>query len=138
MPVPKLLLLICDSSERATLDEKLAPYAEITWVCDLQQMSWQLEKANYDAQFCAHTLCQGSWREVVREAQRLNHNLPVIVLSQTDRDREWDEMIAAGAFDLLAAPYDEMELLALMEHAVSSHEARVRQGHERFDTAIAS
>lgn len=138
LPIPKVLLFVCDASEKAVLQRALAPHAELTWVCSPQEVAQQLEKVDYDVVFCARTLFMGSWREVLEEVQLLNPNLPVIVLSQTASATEWEDVLAAGAFDLLAPARDERALLSVMEHAVVSHEARLWHGHDIPQTAKVS
>jgi len=128
LPVPKVLLLVCDAGEQAVLQQTLAAHAELTWVSNPHEMAQQLKQASYDVVVCARTLCVGNWKEVLKEVRLLNANLPVIILSQNAKEEEWEEVLAAGAFDLLGLPsYYEREPLFVMEHAVASYEARVRQ-----------
>jgi len=47
-------------------------------------------------------------------------------------------VLAAGAFDLLGLPYYEGEPLFVVEHAVASYEARLRQTNARLQLARAS
>ena len=122
--VPRVLLIVCDSGERAALQEILASHAELRWACNPQEMAQQMAQQHYDAVFCARTLCTGSWSEVVAQLRQLCPQLPVIILSETAGEKEWVEVLAAGAFDLLALPCYERTLLSVMEHAVASGEAR--------------
>jgi DNA-binding NtrC family response regulator len=59
----------------------------------------------------------------LRNIQESHPGLPVIVLSSSPENREWDEVLEAGAFDLLVPPYDERAVLAVLEQASSSREA---------------
>jgi len=133
--VPRVLLIVCDASERATLQQILACHAELRWACNTQEMARQLAEDRYDAVFCARTLCAGSWNEVVAEVRQIYPLLPVIVLSQTADEKEWVEVLAAGAFDLLALPCYERTLLSVMEHAVASGEARAWHDIASLQTA---
>ena len=138
LPVPKLLLLVCDADEQAILQQTLAHHAELTWVSNPQEMFQQLEQSSFDAVFCTRTLCNGYWREVLEVVREFNPNLPVIILSQTTTAEEWEEVLAAGAFDLLSPPFYEREPLFVVEHAVASYEARLRQNNARLQLARAS
>ena len=116
--VPKVLLLMCDADERATLQKVLEPHAELTCVFTPQEMAEQLERASYDALFCARSICMGSWREVLEEVGQFYPHLPAIIVSRTADDREWLEVLQAGGFDLLGPPYHERMLLSVLEQAV--------------------
>ena len=126
--VPEVLLLVCDTDERAILQKVLEPHAELTCVCTPQEMAEQLEQASYDALFCARSLSVGSWREVLEGVRQFYPHLPVIIVSRTADEEEWLEVLEAGAFELLSPPYYERVLLSVLEHAVVSHEARVLRG----------
>ena len=135
---PNVLLFVCDPEERTFLQELLRPHAELTWVCDFQQLTERLRQARYDALFCKTPLCTGSWREVIQQVRLQFPNLPVIILSRTAGEREWLDVLEAGAFDLLAPPYLQRSLLSVLEHAVASHEACVWHGSEECCKAKAS
>ena len=128
--IPKVLLLVCDEAEKALLQQFLGPHAELAWACDPQEMAEQLEQAAYDALFCARSLCRGSWQEALEEVRQLHPSLPVIILSRTAVEREWLEVLEAGAFDLLGPPYYERVLISVLEQAVASHEARLGRASE--------
>ena len=140
LPVPKVLLVVCDAGEQAILQQTLAHHAELTWVCSPREMSQQLERSSFDVVVCARTLCIGNWKEVLEEVRQFNPNLPVIILSQTAQEEEWEEVLAAGAFDLLGplSSHSELEPLFVLEHAVASYEARLRQSNARSLVAAAS
>ena len=138
LSVPKVLLLVCDAGAQAILQQTLAPHAELTWVSNPQEMSRQLGQAGYDVVVCARDLCVGNWKDVLEEVRRLNVNLPVIILSPNAQEEEWEEVLAAGAFDLLGLPYYEQEPLDVVEHAVASYEARVLHDHARAEISRAN
>jgi DNA-binding NtrC family response regulator len=133
-----VLLLVCDPGEQAILQQTLAPHAELTWVCTPEELSQQLEECSFDVVVCARRLCLGSWRGVLEEVRQFNPNLPVIIHSQSTSEEEWEEVLAAGAFDLLGVPYYDQEPLFMLEHAVASYEARLRQNSARVLTRKAS
>jgi len=127
--VPEVLLLACDADERAILQKILGLHAELTCVCTPEEMAGRLEQAKYDALFCARSLSMGSWREVLEEVRQFYPQLPVIIVSRTADEREWLEILEAGAFDLLTPPYHQRALLYVLAHAMVSHDAHVaREG----------
>jgi len=127
--VPKVLVLMCDADERAILQNVLELHTDPTCVCTPQEMSEQLERASYDALFCARSLFMGIWREVLEEVRQFYPHLPVIIVSRTADEREWLEILEAGAFDLLTPPYHQRALLYVLAHAMVSHDAHVaREG----------
>ena len=122
--VPRVLLFVCDASQKAILQQTLAHHAELVWADNLQEMTQQLERARYDALFCSSTLSTGSWGEALKQVRQFYPDVPVIILSKTSSQKEWMEVLDAGAFDLLGLPCSERTLLSVMEHAVDSCEAR--------------
>ena len=95
-----------------------------------EEMSEQLERASYDALFCARSLSMGNWREVLEEVWQFYPHLPVIIVSRTADEQEWLEVLEAGALDLLSPPYHQRVLQSVLEHAMVSHDARVAQEGE--------
>ncbi|MBI2820282.1 MAG: response regulator [Acidobacteria bacterium] len=122
--VPRVLICVCDAGQKASLQQSLAPYAELSWACDLGEMARRLEQERFDAVFCARVLCSDTWIEIMRLVQQSCPELPIIILSQTADEQEWLEVLAAGAFDLLGLPCHERTILSVMEHAVATGEAR--------------
>lgn len=127
--VPKVLVLMCDTDQRAILQKVLELHAELSCAYTPEEMSEQLERASYDAVFCARSLSMGSWSEVLEKVPQFYPHLPVIIVSRTADEQEWLEVLEAGAFDLLGPPYYERVLLYVLEHAMVSHDARLtREG----------
>lgn len=135
MQVPKVLLFVCEASEKAILQQTLAPHAELTWVCHPQEMTQQLEKALYDVVFCARTFFNMSWRDVLEQVRQINPDLPVIILAESAEDEEWEEVLATGAFDLLSIPYDEQRLVPMATPAAVSYEAALRHDNAGLQMA---
>ena len=133
--VPEVLL-ICDADERTILQKVLEPHAELTCAYTPEEMCEQLERASYDALFCARSLSMGSWREVLEEVRQFYPHLPVIIVSRTADEQEWLEVLEAGAFDLLGPPYYERVLLSVLEHAMVSHDSRVAREGESSNVKV--
>ena len=51
-------------------------------------------------------------------------DLPVVVFSATGGEQEWVRVLEAGAFDLLVAPYQKQTVIAILEQAVATYQAR--------------
>ncbi len=121
--VPRVLLLVSDKDDKRRLEQNLTPYAELSWASHPEHVSGALHGDTFDVAFCAGRELIRSWREILKSVRDLNPDLPVIILSETAGEREWVDMLDAGAFDLLVSPYSET-LLPAMEHAIASREAR--------------
>ena len=90
---------------------------------NLGELGTLLETGQYDALFCDWSFYSGAWNEVLQEVRERYPDLPVIILSRTAAEREWLEVMDAGAFDLLAPPYLEHNLLAALEQVTASRPA---------------
>jgi DNA-binding NtrC family response regulator len=86
------------------------------------------ETGEFDAVLCEREFPEGNWREALQELQARRVASPAIVVSQTsgadEGIEEWADVLEAGAFDLLLAPSREYSVLAMLEHAVASGQAR--------------
>jgi DNA-binding response OmpR family regulator len=120
---PRVLLLSTDETETALLKELLREHAILTPAGNLSELAALLKANSYDALFCAWSFQRGTWKEAVRNIQESHPGLPVIVLSSAPENREWAEVLEAGAFDLLVPPYEERAVLAVLEQASASSEA---------------
>ena len=121
---PKVLLLAGDEREAMNLQQLLSPYVSLTCSPTLAALGPLLKNGAYDALFCTESPRAETWNEVIREVHKHHPDLPVIILSRTGDDREWREVLEAGAFDLLAPPYQGRTLVAVLEQAVASRQAR--------------
>ena len=120
---PRVLLLSTDETETALLQDLLNEHAILTPAGNLTELAALLKSNSYDALFCAWSFQRGTWEEAVRSLQESHPGLPVIVLSSSPENREWAEVLEAGAFDLLVPPYEQRAVLAVLEHASASCEA---------------
>ena len=58
-----------------------------------------------------------AWREILEASRDLAAPPCVIVTSRLAGDREWAELLNAGAFDLLAKPFDKSNVIRIMHSA---------------------
>lgn len=121
---PKVLLLSSEEAESNAMENVLSQYVILQNARNLSELEMFLEIGGYDAVFCGRRFHQGEWNAVLRKVQQECPNLPVIVFCESGSEREWSEVIEAGGFDLLSAPYRKNTVLPVLEHAVISHEAR--------------
>ena len=122
---PNVLLFSNDEMETAILERLLGEYAIVTPVHSDSELAALLENDNYDALFWSWSFRAGTWNEALREVHKISPDLPVIVLSTAAEERAWIRALDAGAIDLLVAPFEERQLLAVLEQASASHDARL-------------
>jgi len=129
---PNILLLSTDKTETAVLQELLRGYATLTLVRNLSDLRCLLEgDSSYGALLCAWSFHTGTWHEALSKIHESRPDLPVIIFSRYAAEREWIEVLEAGAFDLLAVPpHEEREFLAVLEQASATRQARVSKGVE--------
>ena len=120
----RVLLISNDEMEASALEGILSEHVVLIRVRDFSEMQTALGKGSYDALFCGWSFHRGTWNDALKQVQRRCPDLPVIIYSRAGGAREWLEVIEAGAFDLLTAPYLKRHVLPVLEHAVVSHEAR--------------
>ena len=121
---PKVLLISDDEMEASVLEGILTEHVVLRNVRDLAELQTALGKGSYDALFCGWSFRHNTWSDTLKQIQQRCPDLPVIVFSRTAGEREWLQVIEAGGFDLLTAPYLMRHVLPVLQHAVVSHEAR--------------
>ena len=122
---PNVVLLSTDKSETAVLQQILREHVMLTAAGNLRELRFHLENNDYDALFCAWSFHSGTWHDALEEVRKWHPDLPVIILSRIAEEKEWVQVLEAGAFDLLVPPYQERMVLAVLEQASASREARV-------------
>lgn len=125
---PNILLIGDDAARMTQLRETLSRTALVAQAEDLQQALKRLARDDYETVLVDWSFHCGTWREALQSIEELYPDLPVIVISNSNglgsRGGEWQEVVAAGAFDLLPAGCRKFEILSLVEHAVASAQAR--------------
>jgi len=121
-------VLLVSAGEETGLKDILQRRASVTEAGIIPEMVRELGKREFDVILCEPEFSEGTWREALRELQARRVAAPAIVVSQTsgvdEGIEEWADVLAAGAFDLLLAPSREYSVLAMLEHAVASGQAR--------------
>jgi len=125
---PNVLLLAQEPEQAVELTALLSPYLRIKCAQDLDGVATALRYRRFDA--ILYVREGQAWRQAL-QAMRLRYpGIPVIVLTKIEAQRECAEMVEAGAFDFLIPPYGNRNLLAAVEQAVATAEARASHGGE--------
>jgi len=66
---------------------------------------------------CERDLQPGSWKEVLDQVTILPDPPALIVTSRLADERLWAEALRLGAYDVLAKPFDRMEVVRVMSGA---------------------
>jgi DNA-binding NtrC family response regulator len=64
-------------------------------------------------------LPDGSWCDVLSRAKDLQPEAEVVVCARLADERLWTEVLDAGGFDVLAEPYQDLEVERIVARAVS-------------------
>ena len=74
---------------------------------------------------CEQNLPDGSWKDIFREAQKLDNPAPFVVVSRSADERLWAEVLNLGGFDVLLRPFVRNEVERVMNmacrHTVPEH-----------------
>ena len=84
---------------------------------DLQDALASLERRDTSVVICERDLMPGSWTDILDHTSRLPHPPSVVITSRLADERLWSEILNRGAWDLLAKPFDRMELVRSVKSA---------------------
>jgi DNA-binding response OmpR family regulator len=76
-----------------------------------------LRKAKVPVVVCESDLQPGTWKEVLEELRTLPDPPYLIVTSRVADERLWAEALNLGAYDVLAKPFDGMEVTRIVNMA---------------------
>lgn len=136
LKIPSVLLFSTDKQEATRLCTLLSPFVELTCVQHAHDLGRQLEVGRFDALFYHCPFDSADWRETLAELRERRPDLPVIVLSGTEAIAQWPDVFEVGAFDFLVPPYGRPNLLAVVEQAVASTEARAWHDAEALEPVV--
>ena len=120
----RILLVSGEAAHTELLRESLARHVELVSVGTLPEMLGMLEAQCFDVVVCDKSFRGGTWADALEAVRRLHPEVPTVIVSRLGDEQEWIEVLEAGAFDLLAAPYCERAVLSVLEHAVASYQGR--------------
>jgi DNA-binding NtrC family response regulator len=119
---PNVLLLASEPKQAGELTALLSPYLRVKSAQDMNGLETALRNRRFDA--ILYVREETAWREPL-ETIRLRHpETPVIMLTRSAARLECAAMVAAGAFDFLVPPYGNRNVLAAVEQAVATTQAR--------------
>ena len=121
---PNVLIICDDDCTYRSLETILEDCSNLTRVRDTENLEWQANRSSFDTVFCAWTFGAGSWMSILSFLRNRLPDAPVIVFNHSGGEEQWMEVLEAGGFDLLAAPYRKSNVVPLLEHAASTYEAR--------------
>jgi len=104
----------------------LSPYADLLLPCATCSQAADLLRAcpDLDLVFTALTLPDGTWTDVLNSAAYLRPGAPLVVCTRPAPERLRAEVAEAGAFGLLAEPFEADEVRGLLDRLAGSTSSR--------------
>ena len=124
---PRVVLLSGKDWYFEGLKEILNRFLDVAIACNLTELESFLGGETYAVFLCPWDFQGGTWREVCRKVQQNRPNLPIVVIRRLGEEHDWIEVLEAGCFDILCAPFSERQVLSVIEHAAASSEGRLRR-----------
>ena len=116
------ILVAAGSEECGCLLENLQKLGAVTATQSLSETLQRLKSEDFDVLFCAWEMNGGTWADLLNELRHEGIDLPTVVYYHCGGEAEWMKTLEAGAFDLLAPPFDRYKLAVLLEHVMASRE----------------
>jgi len=85
-----------------------------------------LQRASIPIVLCEADLLRGTWREMLDHTRNLASAPLLIVTSRLADERLWAEVLNLGAYDVLAKPFDENEVVRIVSLAWLHWKGRVQ------------
>jgi DNA-binding NtrC family response regulator len=120
MENPPKVLVVLGSQECGCLVQNLRELSEVVTATGMDEAMQALRREEFDAVFSAWEIPGGLWSELLTALQSEKMSVPAILYYHCADEREWLQALEAGAFDLLAPPFDKYKLSVVLEHARSS------------------
>jgi len=102
---------------------------------DIESATAALKEYEISIVVCESHLLTDTWREVLSHISMLNDPPLLIVTSRLADERLWAEALNTGAFDVLAKPFDTVEVLRTMtlawQHWQERHGLHRRRTEQR-------
>jgi DNA-binding response OmpR family regulator len=106
---------------------------EVISVSNLAQARKVLRKKSLALILCERDLLDGNWRELL-----LDTTSPLLIVTSRLADEcLWSEVLYLGGFDVLAKPFDEIEVMRVLEYALQ-RACRTRDGRACRTLAVYS
>ena len=85
-----------------------------------------LQRSSIPIVLCEADLPRATWREMLEESRSLSNPPLLIVTSRLADERLWAEALNLGAYDVLAKPFDEHEVVRIVSLAWLHWKERAR------------
>lgn len=118
---PKILLL-AGNTECGCLLKNLETLGAVAVTQNLPETLRLIKSGDFDILFAAWEFSDGTWANLMASLKRQGIQLPTVIFYHCGGEAEWMKTLQAGAFDLLAPPFDFYKLTVLLEHALASGE----------------
>jgi DNA-binding NtrC family response regulator len=126
-----LLVVGLSAEDRLFLRRVLSPRGwEIGEVHGCVQVFEQLRDRRYHAVLSECFLIDGDWEDVLADLMLFTTAPPLIVASRHANHRLWAEILSSGVYDLLTLPFDESELVRVLELTAERHARETARPHE--------
>jgi DNA-binding response OmpR family regulator len=114
----RVLLISHHTEDDALLRRVLAQPKWLVWTARTLADGIRLLKQNtFSVAICESELPDGTWREFLDRAARLEHGPEVIVASRLADESLWAEALNIGAWDVLSKPFSSEEVLHVVGYA---------------------
>ena len=84
----------------------------------LREATTVLHKRATNLILCEKELPDGNWKDVFREAGKLDNPPPLVVVSRQADERLWAEVLNIGGYDVLLKPFERSEVCRVMGMAL--------------------
>ena len=116
-PLPSLPVLIVNSSpdesgEMNTLLGRIGLQPQFTSTC--QKALGLIHHHTFPVVLSSDTLPDGDWKTLLQALEGTPEHPELIVFSRQAEESLWYEVLQLGGFDVLAAPFDEAELVRVI------------------------
>ena len=119
-PTKKLAILSISPSDEDHLSLQ-AVFSHTKWLFfkaqDLATAVELLQEDEIAVLLCERDLLVGTWTDVLEHIQTLQNAPSLIVTSRIADDRLWAEALNLGAWDVLAKPFDRIEVIRSVKSA---------------------
>ena len=122
---PKILLVLSPPQRPRLLRLLEEKGMETYLVAGIQEAQQKLRGLiSYDLLLVDAELSNGAWRDLLQFILDSKKPCELIVCSRLADERLWAEVIQYGAFDLITEPYEEREVIRIVQSALDSRYMR--------------
>ena len=125
----QVLVASSNGERRATLTKILGECSlEPVFASNVEEVRTILVQSSVDLVFCEDNLPEGDFREVLRLAKATRPEAQVVVSSLLGEWEEYLEAMQLGAFDYVAPPYRDTEILSIVNSVCHGRGVTQKEG----------